>query len=429
MSTDNPNLTLTIRMSTAARFTIGSTTTTNITPSSTILQIKQIISQHETSGYCAVDRQRLIHKGRILSIDTQTLRQYGIIDSEQTLHLVKGSARPAPSPSTSTASTTNTNTTGTNATNNNNTPFNPMMMPNMMNNMMMNNNGNNSGNPMMPNMDQMQQQLMSNPEMMSNIMNSPMMQSLTSNPDFMRSMIQSNPQMQQLLESNPELRHIMEDPELMRRSMEMMRDPSAMQNAMRNQDLALSQIENIPGGFSALRRMYEDVQEPMMDALSSSRSGQQSDNGNGTNNANRNSSGDNSGAAGTAMPNPWASTSSSTTTTTIANSIPNDTPLSSTTNVIIFIIGLIPFLWATYEFWSRIAVGSSFGTGKDSIQIRPSESNKITTIGRDNDLNKSRGQQVLGDDALLVAYFLFAVAIGSVGIAVYSVVSSPSSTF
>mmetsp|Transcript_12583 Transcript_12583/g.15487 ORF Transcript_12583/g.15487 Transcript_12583/m.15487 type:complete len:197 (-) Transcript_12583:81-671(-) len=121
--------------------------------------------------------------------------------------------------------------------------------------------------------------------------------------------------------------------------------------------------------------------------------------------------------------------SSSTTTTTIANSIPNDTPLSSTTNVIIFIIGLIPFLWATYEFWSRIAVGSSFGTGKDSIQIRPSESNKITTIGRDNDLNKSRGQQVLGDDALLVAYFLFAVAIGSVGIAVYSVVSSPSSTF
>jgi len=335
MSTDNPNLTLTIRMSTAARFTIGSTTTTNITPSSTILQIKQIISQHETSGHCAVDRQRLIHKGRILSIDTQTLRQYGIIDSEQTLHLVKGSARPAPSPSTSTASTTNTNTTGTNATNNNNTPFNPMMMPNMMNNMMMNNNGNNSGNngnPMMPNMDQMQQQLMSNPEMMSNIMNSPMMQSLTSNPDFMRSMIQSNPQMQQLLESNPELRHIMEDPELMRRSMEMMRDPSAMQNAMRNQDLALSQIENIPGGFSALRRMYEDVQEPMMDALSSSRSGQQSDNGNGTNNANRNSSGDNSGAAGTAMPNPWASTSSSTTTTTTQRPSMNNTNNSSGNN-------------------------------------------------------------------------------------------------
>eukprot|EP00554_Chaetoceros_debilis_P015782 CAMPEP_0194117972 /NCGR_PEP_ID=MMETSP0150-20130528/33605_1 /TAXON_ID=122233 /ORGANISM="Chaetoceros debilis, Strain MM31A-1" /LENGTH=151 /DNA_ID=CAMNT_0038809185 /DNA_START=116 /DNA_END=568 /DNA_ORIENTATION=+ len=68
--------------------------------------------------------------------------------------------------------------------------------------------------------------------------------------------------------------------------------------------------------------------------------------------------------------------------------------LSGTTNTIVFIIGIIPFLWATYEFWSRIAVGASFGTGKDSIQIRPS-----TTIGTDEDRRKSRGQQVLGDDA------------------------------
>lgn len=94
--------------------------------------------------------------------------------------------------------------------------------------------------------------------------------------------------------------------------------------------------------------------------------------------------------------------------------------LSGTTNTIVFIIGIIPFLWATYEFWSRIAVGASFGTGKDSIQIRPS-----TTIGTDDDRRKSRGQQVLGDDALVVAYALFAVAIASVGIAVYSVISSP----
>jgi len=96
--------------------------------------------------------------------------------------------------------------------------------------------------------------------------------------------------------------------------------------------------------------------------------------------------------------------------------------LSPSTNIAIFIIGLIPFIWATYEFWTRIAVGGSFGTGADSIQIRPSG----MTIGKDGDPLKSRGQQVLGDDALIVAYFLFAVAIGSIGIAVYSVISSPS---
>lgn len=88
-------------------------------------------------------------------------------------------------------------------------------------------------------------------------------------------------------------------------------------------------------------------------------------------------------------------------------------------NVAIFIIGVIPFLWATYEFWSRIAVGATFGTGKDAVIIKP------TTIGKDGDSVKSRGRQVLGNGALVVAYVLFAVAIGSVGIALYSVSTSP----
>jgi ubiquilin len=42
-----------------------------------------------------------------------------------------------------------------------------------------------------------------------------------------------------------------------------------MREAMRSQDLAMSQLENLPGGFNAMRRMYEDVQEPMMQASSS----------------------------------------------------------------------------------------------------------------------------------------------------------------
>jgi hypothetical protein len=62
-----------------------------------------------------------------------------------------------------------------------------------------------------------------------------------------------------------------------------------------------------------------------------------------------------------------------------------------------------------------------FFLGADSIQIRPS----TRTIGADGDPLKSRGQQVLGDGALVVAYILFAIALGSVSIAIYSVVSSP----
>lgn len=106
--------------------------------------------------------------------------------------------------------------------------------------------------------------------------------------------------------------------------------------------------------------------------------------------------------------------------------------LSNTANVVVFIIGLIPFGWATVEFWRRIAVGATFGTGKDSVVIpKPQDvmldddGNPLITIGEDNNPTSSRGRQVLGKDALIVAYLLFAIAAASVGIAVYSVVTAP----
>jgi hypothetical protein len=54
-------------------------------------------------------------------------------------------------------------------------------------------------------------------------------------------------------------RHVLNDPAMLRQTMEMMRNPNAMNQAMRSQELAMSQVENMPGGFNALRRMYEDV--------------------------------------------------------------------------------------------------------------------------------------------------------------------------
>jgi len=124
----------------------------------------------------------------------------------------------------------------------------------------------------------------------------------------MSNVFENNPQMRALMDSNPELRNALQDPEFMRRQMEMMRDPSAMQNMMRNQDLAMSQIENMPGGFNALRSMYENVQEPMMDAMTGNNTNR--DNSSGNNTANSSNSG--AGATNQAMPNPWGSPASTT---------------------------------------------------------------------------------------------------------------------
>ena len=47
---------------------------------------------------------------------------------------------------------------------------------------------------------QMQQQMMSNPDMFRQMLDNPMVQSLMSNPDVIRELMMSNPQMQSLIE-------------------------------------------------------------------------------------------------------------------------------------------------------------------------------------------------------------------------------------
>eukprot|EP00569_Conticribra_weissflogii_P006326 CAMPEP_0171348668 /NCGR_PEP_ID=MMETSP0878-20121228/31529_1 /TAXON_ID=67004 /ORGANISM="Thalassiosira weissflogii, Strain CCMP1336" /LENGTH=168 /DNA_ID=CAMNT_0011853093 /DNA_START=36 /DNA_END=539 /DNA_ORIENTATION=+ len=84
--------------------------------------------------------------------------------------------------------------------------------------------------------------------------------------------------------------------------------------------------------------------------------------------------------------------------------------LSPTTTLVVFIIGIIPFVWATYEFWRRIAFGEPFGTGSDSVVI-PSPLNSdndenLISIGEDGNPASSRGRRTLDKGALLVAYVL-----------------------
>lgn len=56
-----------------------------------------------------------------------------------------------------------------------------------------------------------------------------------------------------------------------RQTMELARNPSMLQELMRSHDRALSNLESIPGGHSALHRMYRDIQEPMLAAAANER--------------------------------------------------------------------------------------------------------------------------------------------------------------
>lgn len=112
----------------------------------------------------------------------------------------------------------------------------------------------------------MMREMGSNPDSVRQILDNPMVQSLMQNPEVMQNLMMANPQMRELMERNPEITHMLNNPELMRQTMEMARNPAMLQEMMRNQDRALSNLESMPGGFNALRRLYTDVQEPMMNA-------------------------------------------------------------------------------------------------------------------------------------------------------------------
>lgn len=114
----------------------------------------------------------------------------------------------------------------------------------------------------------MQNELMTNPDVMRTLLDNPLVQQMMNNPDTMRSLITSNPQMQDLMQRNPEISHMLNNPELLRQTMELARNPSMLQELMRSHDRAMSNLESVPGGYSALQRIYRDIQEPMLNAAS-----------------------------------------------------------------------------------------------------------------------------------------------------------------
>ena len=129
-----------------------------------------------------------------------------------------------------------------------------------------------------------------------------MVETLLSNPDAFRQMMENNPLIQPLLERSPELRAALSDTDHLREMLRAQANPGLMREHMRNADRALSNIESLPGGFDALRRVYEETAGPMMDAL-------QGDPSPGAQPGGRTNSGVAATANGSAddpLPNPWS---------------------------------------------------------------------------------------------------------------------------
>ncbi|XP_078155562.1 ubiquitin domain-containing protein DSK2b-like isoform X2 [Carex rostrata] len=272
-----------------------------------------------TSCDVPAEQQRLIYKGRILK-DEQTLSSYGV-EADHTIHLVRASP-PMNSPNTTTTANQGAATQAPNSGSSPAAGTGGFLFPGLgLNSQGSNNSGLFGG---LPDLDMMQQQLSQNPGMMRDIMNTPAIQSLMNNPDLMRNIIMNNPQMRDIIDRNPDLAHILNDPSILRQTLEAARNPELMREMMRNTDRAMSNIESSPEGFNMLRRMYETVQEPFLNATTmggdadtganpfASLFGNQAGNRAGTNQApNTASTGSNPASASPApntnpLPNPWS---------------------------------------------------------------------------------------------------------------------------
>jgi len=233
----------------------------------------------------SVDKLCLIFSGKILK-DHETLEQHGISEGK-VVHMVIRNTQPKSDSSPSSAAPAQSSTT---TTAQNRPTTNPLAGA-----------GAAAGGGLFG-----PQQLMNNPEFMQQMMNSPMMQSMMSNPDILRSMITENPQIQQVIQQNPELGHILNDPEILRQTMEMIRNPNMFNELMRHHDRAIHNLQGMPGGEAALQRLYQDIQEPLLNSTTGSLAGnpfasllQQQDN-NATSRSQR------AGVENAeALPNPW----------------------------------------------------------------------------------------------------------------------------
>jgi ubiquilin len=243
-------ITLNIKCPTGPKFSIEVELSTTVADFKVQLQEKSEIPP---------EQQRLIYKGHVLK-DAQTLESYAL-EEGHTVHLVRGSnPQPQAGGAGSTAAPLGAANPAAAAAAN---PLGNMFGAGGMGAMP----GAAGG---MPNIQQMQQQMMNNPQMMRDVMNTPAMQSLMQNPELIRNVIMNNPQLREVIERNPEIGHVLNDPQVFRQTMEVARNPELMREMMRTTDRAMSNMESHPEGFNMLRRMYQNVQEPLMDATSGS---------------------------------------------------------------------------------------------------------------------------------------------------------------
>ncbi|KAL0429970.1 UNVERIFIED_CONTAM: Ubiquitin domain-containing protein DSK2b [Sesamum radiatum] len=231
---------------------------------STVEFLKSLVAQQ-----CEIPSQqlRLIYRGRMLN-DDQTLQSYGL-EADHIVRFIRRFASAAPMNRTARTNSGVTSTNSVPVTNIGSNDGGPLggslLFPGLGFDGLGSGGGSFFGSPLAE-MEEVCQQLTQNSNKIGDIFNMPLFQDVMDNPEIIRNFIMDNPQLREIMDRNLELRHMLNDRETLRQTLEAARNPELMREMMRNTDRAMSNIESTPEGFNMLRRMYENVQEPFLNA-------------------------------------------------------------------------------------------------------------------------------------------------------------------
>lgn len=94
------------------------------------------------------------------------------------------------------------------------------------------------------------------------LLRNPMVKSVLKNPNMMQSMLKSLPGFEKQMKKNPEMKRMLNNPQAMEEFEKLADNPDYYEQQLKNIDIAMSKLENIPGGFNMMTSLTKEFRDP-----------------------------------------------------------------------------------------------------------------------------------------------------------------------
>lgn len=94
------------------------------------------------------------------------------------------------------------------------------------------------------------------------IKDNPMVKNMLKNPDMMQSMLKSLPGYDKQMKKNPEMKKLLNNPNTREEFEKLADNPDYYEQQLKNIDIAMSKLENIPGGFNMMTSLTKEIRDP-----------------------------------------------------------------------------------------------------------------------------------------------------------------------